>query len=515
MEYRFRLSGHCQLSTADQPRATRKEALRYDEETGKEYKVYDGHIDPERTSWNKILIQRSVYEVYKKMLSKAVDEYNAKQIANNHPERCKTVESYMQQIEEGEKKGNANSRPQLWNSCVVQCGNMLDNEAWTVINGKKVQPMLAVLSNEIYEDFLHRFEERYKNILVPTLAVIHNDEACCHLQMHWVSFCSTKNKKSLSVQVKLCDALAEALDKLGVKYGRKQYDNVKQAFNNDMDSLLAETMRDHGIEWIPPQKTDRLLTDEEKRKKKQKRKNINELRRDTRLIHEYLEAGIKTGDITLDKIGSINVPFKGMFYSEKAVRGYVRELCKRNEMLEAYHENTKELERRYDTVLNEKLKRTDVELQRRKEETEMSMAKREKEIRRKEIDVDRALRDVLILKEKLQDQDQQHRYEVLADELASKKVDIDHAYSMRADLYIEANRKAEAIISQARAKSVSIINEANAVKPAEKEKLRLLAERYPGIDKELDKAVTVKDAGRKKMPLRSLRNHEMDKRKRT
>ena len=342
------MSGHCQLSTADQPRATRKEALRYDEETGKQYKVYDGHIDAERTSWNKILIQRSVHEVYNKMLSEAINEYNAKQIANNHPERCKTVESYMQQIDEGEKKGNASSRPQLWNSCVVQCGNMLDNEAWTVINGKKVQPMLAMLSNEVYEDFVHRFEVRYGENLVPTLAVIHNDEASSHLQMHWASFSkkSKSNKRGLSIQVKLCDALAEALDRLGVKYGRKQFDNVKQAFNNDMDNLLAETMRDHGIEWIPPNITDNnLLTDKEKRRKKRKRKSINELRKEKRLLHEYLEDGVKTGDISLENIDSINVPFKGTFFSEKAVRGLVRELCKRNELLEAYHENTKELER--------------------------------------------------------------------------------------------------------------------------------------------------------------------------
>ena len=86
---------------------------------------------------------------------------------------------------------------------------------------------------------------------------------------------------------------------------------------------------------------------------------------------------------------------------------------------------------------------------------------------------------------------------------------------MRAELYIEANKKAEEIISQARAEADSIINEAKAVTPIKKEKLRLLAERYPSIDKELDKAVTVKDAGRKKMPLRPLRNRERDKSKRT
>lgn len=514
----YRLSGHCQLSTADQPRATRKEALRYDEETGKQYKVYDGHIDPERTAWNKILIQRSVREVYNKMLSEAINEYNAKQIANNHPERCKTVESYMQQIEEGEKKGNASSRPQLWNSCVVQCGNMLDNEAWTVINGQKVQPMLAMLSNEVYEDFVHRFEIRYGENLVPTLAVIHNDEASSHLQMHWASFSkkSKSNKRGLSIQVKLCDALAEALDRLGVKYGRKQFDNVKQAFNNDMDNLLAETMRDHGIEWIPPNITDNnLLTDKEKRRKKRKRKSINELRKEKRLFHEYLEDGVKTGDISLENIDSINVPFKGTFFSEKAVRGLVRELCKRNKLLEEYHENTKELERRYDAILKEKIKRADIELHKRKKEFEASMAKREKEMQRKEMDTDQALRDALILKEKLQDSDQQHRYEMLADELESQKADIDHAHSMRAELYIEANKKAEEIISQARAEADSIINEAKAVTPIKKEKLRLLAERYPSIDKELDKAVTVKDAGRKKMPLRPLRNRERDKSKRT
>ena len=508
----YRLSGHCQLSTADQPRATRKEALRYDEETGKQYKVYDGHIDPERTAWNKILIQRSVREIYNKMLSEAINEYNAKQIANNHPERCKTVESYMQQIEEGEKKRNANSRPQLWNTCVVQIGNMLDNEAWTIMNGEKIQPMLAMLSNEVYEDFMHRFEERYKNILVPTLAVIHNDEASSHLQMHWVSFCSQHNKKGLSIQVKLCDALAEALDRLGVKYGRKQFDNVKQAFNNDMDNLLAETMRDHGIEWIPPEMTDNyLLTDKEKRKKKQKRKNINELRRDTRLIHEYLEAGVKTGDITLDNIDSVNVPFKGTFFPEKAVRGLVRELCKRNKLLEEYHENTKELERRYDAILKEKIKRTDVELHKRKQEFEASMAKREKEMRRKEMDTDQALRDVLILREKLQDSDQQHRYEKLADEVEAKKTDITREHDMRINLYLKANEDADAIRAQAKADAERIINEAEAIALKDKRKLVLLAEQYPIINEKLEKEVKRKYRKRSSKKGKEISMAERDK----
>lgn len=186
----------------------------------------------------------------------------------------------------------------------------------------------------------------------------------------------------------------------------------------------------------------------------------------------------------------------------------MRELCKRNKLLEEYHENTKELERRYDAILKEKIKRTDVELHKRKQEFEASMAKREKEMRRKEMDTDQALRDVLILKEKLQDRDQQHRYEMLANELASKQADIDHAHSMRAELYLETNKKAEEIITQARAEADSIITEAKTVTPIKKEKLRLLAERYPDIDKELDKAVAVKDAGRKKMPLRPLRNRE-------
>ena len=73
---RYKLTGSTALSKNSQPRSTRKELLRMDEETGKPYKDYAHHIDKERTPWNRVLVNRNVFDVYKEHIGPGINEYS-------------------------------------------------------------------------------------------------------------------------------------------------------------------------------------------------------------------------------------------------------------------------------------------------------------------------------------------------------------------------------------------------------------------------------------------------------
>lgn len=495
---KYQLTGSVSLSKNTKPRSTRAELLRVDEDTGKPYKDYAHHIDTERTKWNRVLVNRNVREVYMEHIGPCIEAYNEQQTAKGHPERCKSVDSYMADIIAGEKAKNASKRPRLWNDILIQCGDRLSNEAWQVDKANKVQPELARISNKVYEEFVEEFQKKFPNLVI-TASSTHNDEGCSHNMIQYVAFCRN-NKRGLAVQVKLMDALAEALDAIGVSYNRKQNDGVKHAFNKVLDDMLTNIMARHGIERVPGK--ERYGFEDI---------SVAELRKRSRLLQKELRDIIDKGDDPLDALEKRFLPVIGSYYLERDVKAMVNEWKKERALLEARTITEEEIGRRTEMLIGEHKKKIEVGYASR----EAELARREEELRKKDLESDRALRDVLILKEKLQDRDQQHRYEMMADELASKQADIDHAHSMRAELYLETNKKAEEIISQARAEADRIITEAKTVTPIKKEKLRLLAERYPGIDKELDKAVTVKGAGRKKMPLRPLRNREREKSKRT
>ena len=47
------------------------------------------NVDPTRTAFNKILIDKDIRQVYNEVFGEALAEYNANQIAKKHPERQK------------------------------------------------------------------------------------------------------------------------------------------------------------------------------------------------------------------------------------------------------------------------------------------------------------------------------------------------------------------------------------------------------------------------------------------
>jgi len=481
MMMQYQLTGSVSLSKNTRPRSTRVEALRVNEETGRPYRDYAHHIDPERTPWNKVLVNRNVRDVYQEQFGAAIEEYNAKQIAKGYSGRCKTVDGYIQQIVDGEKAGNANKRPRLWNDFTAQCGSMLTNPAWDVRNGRKIQPMLAQVTNEVYEEFKEEFEKKFPNLVI-TCAVIHNDESTPHMQVQYIPVCH-HNKRGLSTQVKLIDALAESLDAIGVKYNRKRDDGVKHAFNAVLENMLEDIMRKHGIERIPG---------EEKKDKHLESVPVAELRKRSRILREQVKRLMDEGKNPLDAIKTKSLPLLGTFYSEKDIRGLVETLRKENALLRFQTQIEEQIDKKNAIVLQEQKKRQQLEID--KERLAIEQQKKETED---------ALHDVLMLKEKLKDKDEQQKYKLLSKEVNEERKALKEIMDESKEVLRTAKRDAIAIRDDARKDAEQIVSDARAAvdamyeayesskagrKKKDEIKLRLLKEQYPDIDGRVDSA---------------------------
>ncbi len=465
---RYKLTGSTALSKNSQPRSTRKELLRMDEETGKPYKDYAHHIDKERTPWNRVLVNRNVFDVYKEHIGPGINEYNAKQIACGRPERCKTVEGYMMQLMQGEQAKNGRKRPRLWNDIIIQCGNMITNEAYIVTkDGKKEMPRLAQITNDVYKEFVEAFQIKFPNLVI-ALSCTHNDESCPHAMIQYVAFCH-HNKRGLPVQVKLVDALAESLDTLGVPYNRKRDDGVKHAFNKVLDEMLTDIMRKHGIERIPGEK---------KEDKDLASVPVAELRKRHRILREQIKKMIDNGENPLDTIKAKNL-LVGTYYSERDVRGVIQELQKQNALLRAQIKTEEEIDTRNDIILYEQKKRQEIEINRAKADVDEKRRESEK-----------TLIEARVLKQKLRDKDEQHRYKMLSDSVCKKEKALNTELAEVKEIKENARQNAETIIEKAKQEIDAMYKEygksSAGQRHREKIQLELLASQYPDIAEQLN-----------------------------
>ena len=121
------------------------------------------NVDPTRTAFNKILIDKDIRQVYKEVFGEALAEYNANQVAKKHPERQK--KDYYSAVCHDKKT-------EPFREAVVQIGN-------------KDKQLPRWESNEILQKFLKRFQENNPQLVVVG-AYIHNDEATPHMHIVYV-----------------------------------------------------------------------------------------------------------------------------------------------------------------------------------------------------------------------------------------------------------------------------------------------------------------------------------------
>lgn len=191
------------------------------------------NVDPTRTAFNKILIDKDIRQVYKEVFGEALAEYNANQVAKKHPERQK--KDYYSSICHDKKT-------EPFREAVVQIGN-------------KDKQIPRWESNEILQKFLKRFQGNNPQLVVVG-AYIHNDEATPHMHIDYVPVATYS--KGLKTRV----SNDKALNQMGYK-----------TWNDWKDSQMAcleNLVREKGYDREYMNNSNRHIADVEKFKRVQK-----------------------------------------------------------------------------------------------------------------------------------------------------------------------------------------------------------------------------------------------------
>ena len=191
------------------------------------------NVDPTRTAFNKILIDKDIRQVYKEVFGEALAEYNANQVAKKHPERQK--KDYYSSVCHDKKT-------EPFREAVVQIGN-------------KDKQLPRWESNEILQKFLKRFQENNPQLVVVG-AYIHNDEATPHMHIVYVPVATYS--KGLKTRV----SNDKALNQMGYK-----------TWNDWKDSQMAcleNLVREKGYDREYMHNTDKHEPDVQKFKRVQK-----------------------------------------------------------------------------------------------------------------------------------------------------------------------------------------------------------------------------------------------------
>lgn len=191
------------------------------------------NVDPTRTAFNKILIDKDIRQVYNEVFGEALAEYNANQIAKKHPERQK--KDYYSSVCHDKKT-------EPFREAVVQIGN-------------KDKQLPRWESNEILQKFLKQFQKNNPQLVVVG-AYIHNDEATPHMHIVYVPVATYS--KGLKKRV----SNDKALNQMGYK-----------TWNDWKDSQMAcleNLVREKGYDREYMHNTDKHEPDVQKFKRVQK-----------------------------------------------------------------------------------------------------------------------------------------------------------------------------------------------------------------------------------------------------
>lgn len=191
------------------------------------------NVDPTRTAFNKILIDKDIRQVYKEVFGEALAEYNANQVAKKHPERQK--KDYYSSICHDKKT-------EPFREAVVQIGN-------------KDKQLPRWESNEILQKFLKRFQKNNPQLVVVG-AYIHNDEATPHMHIVYVPVATYS--KGLKTRV--------SNDKALNQMGYKTWNDWKDSQMTCLENLV----REKGYDREYMNNSNRHIADVEKFKRVQK-----------------------------------------------------------------------------------------------------------------------------------------------------------------------------------------------------------------------------------------------------
>ncbi len=148
-------------------------------------KERNSHIDSERSSENKYLVQQDLKELYQEEFGEALENYNAKQ-----KRKDRKIDDYFKHIQSSKKTS-------LQQEMIIQVGDKDDFSSKADFEK----------ANEILEEWFAGFEERNPNLKIYN-AVIHNDEASPHMHLNFVPV-ADGYKRGLEKQVSFDRAITQ------------------------------------------------------------------------------------------------------------------------------------------------------------------------------------------------------------------------------------------------------------------------------------------------------------------
>lgn len=204
------------------------------------------HIDTERSTENKYLVQKDLKELYKDEFGEALEKYNEKQKRSD-----RKIDNYYNHIDSGKKTS-------VQQEMIFQVG---DKDDFSSEENKQI-------ANDVLKDYCNEFQERNPNLKVYN-AVIHNDEASPHLHLNFVPVAGNY-KRGLEKQVSFDRAITQQDPNL---------DKVRpfQDWRDKEVSILAEKLQERGIERKLVGTNDYKDVNDFK-EKKDLEKEINELK---------------------------------------------------------------------------------------------------------------------------------------------------------------------------------------------------------------------------------------------
>lgn len=177
------------------------------------------NVDPTKTAFNKILIDKDIRQVYDEVFGESIAEYNANQIAKKHPER--QIKNYYEHISRSKQE-----KP--FYEFIVAFGNINDKNT-------EIYPVLQQCLDEYNRDF----QSRNPNFYV-FQQITHRDEiGIDHTHMDIVPVCSG-NTRGLETK----NSFTRALKQMGYT-GKTAFLDWRRS----EEKLMSEILERHGLEF--------------------------------------------------------------------------------------------------------------------------------------------------------------------------------------------------------------------------------------------------------------------------
>nr|MCR5704047.1 plasmid recombination protein [Eubacterium sp.] len=239
--------------------------------------------DLSRREWNNVIESYDLHKKYEEVFGEVMAQYNEEQIRKGHPERCKSIDGYIDGLVKAAGGKGGKKRPLPYNEVVVQFGNHLDGcpyvykkskngkildengeemELWETDkypakvldeNGKPILSEQGKKLKELLADYYEVWKKENPRLVILG-AYIHMDEkAGPHLHIDYIPV--AKSKRGMALKVAKTASLEEQLTEQGIDFKNEngktdRQHNAVKAWTERMRKLGEDVAKKYDIEVI-------------------------------------------------------------------------------------------------------------------------------------------------------------------------------------------------------------------------------------------------------------------------